>query len=177
MAHHPSLPQDVSQDEAIVVLTGDQHRIPKALELLRHRGSPLLVISGTGRNTTLRDLVNQQEDAAVGIHQVWKKIIVESRSGSTIENAEDAGSILLEHKVHRVILATSEYHMLRALRIFDWFFPGWNIVPYPVASSVSEISLLPTRTTVDAFFKIWWEYWKYSFFRIYAAHQLNPIQK
>src|ERR1041385_7494630 len=118
----------VSSNEAIVGLTGDQGRIPKALDLLRYRGTPLLITSGTGKAATRKDLVNMQGHSAVNIQTVWKKILLEPRSGSTIENAEESGKLLLQNGIRRVILVTSEYHMLRALRIFKSVMPRLEII-------------------------------------------------
>jgi uncharacterized SAM-binding protein YcdF (DUF218 family) len=167
----------VEPGEAIVVLTGAPGRIARALELLRLRGSPLLIISGLGRGATLTTLVNRQGDSAVDIHKVWKKIVTESNSGSTIENAQESGKILLARGVTRVILVTSEYHMPRALRIFRIVMPKMEFIPYPTPSVVSELSNGLTHSSFEGWIKIWIEYWKYVVFRVAAMQHLQPIQK
>ncbi len=167
----------VNAHEAIVVLTGDHARIPKALELLRLRGTPWLIISGTGKGTTLLDLINQQGDSAVNIHENWKKIIVESHSASTIENAEESRSLLRQKGIEDVILVTSEYHMCRALQVFRDVAPEFTYVPYPVASNISEIEFPPTPAMLDALWKLWVEYWKHFVFSHYVSYQTEPHQK
>jgi|GEM_PF-1452459 len=143
----------VGPEAAIVVLTGDRHRIPRALELMRRKASQLLIISGAGRGATLTELVNQQGDAAVNIHEIWKRIVVESRSASTVENARESRDILEKHKIKQIILVTHDYHMPRSLEIFMETMPKVDIVAYPISSGV------PLQKALS-------EYWK---FRIRAS--------
>lgn len=161
-----NLPNDVSPTEAIVVLTGDKFRIPKALELLRSRGSPLLIISGIGRGIRVTDVLNQQGDASTKIHEVWKKIIFESKSTSTKENAEKTAPLLIERGVTRVILVTSEYHMGRAQDIFRRVLPKMQWVEYPVLSD-NEFS---------GKFQLAQEYLKTLLFWAYTSYRLKPMQ-
>jgi uncharacterized SAM-binding protein YcdF (DUF218 family) len=171
------IPVPVSPDEAIVVLTGDHGRIPKALEVLRSRGSPLLIISGTRKGTTLTDLVNQQGDSTINIHENWNKIVLESRSGSTLENAEESANILEKYHVDRVILVTSEYHMYRAAVIFRMVAPGYDYIEYAVPSEVSDFGFAPTSHDLSAAWKLWIEYWKWFLFRLAGAHSVVPHPK
>lgn len=157
----------VSSHEAIVVLTGDRRRIPKALELLRSRGSPLLLISGTGKGISLTELVNQQGDSAVKIHEHWEKIVLEDKSTSTIQNARNSSKVLHEKGVKRIILVTSEYHMNRSLMIFKKAVPDAEIFAYPVASDYSQKSL-------TGLWFFWLEYWKRLLFTCYTSRTLSP---
>ncbi len=171
----PPLPSDVKADEAIVVLTGDRHRIPKALDLLRSRQAPLLIISGTGKGATLTDLVNQQGGAKGNIHQIWTRIVVESNSSSTIENAVQSGKILRARGIHRIILVTSEYHMARASQIFHRALPAIEIIEYPVASDVSEISWDPSEKTLSGLWYFGVEFWKRMIYQLYSFRKVSPV--
>jgi len=145
-------------EEAIVVLTGAESRIPRAIELLKLRASPVLIISGTGKNTTLKDLANSQGDAILNIQEVWSRILMESRSSSTIGNMEESGKLLAERNVKRVLLVTSDYHCPRAFEIFKKNLPQYEYVIYPVLS-LREISF-------ETLSRWWGEYWKYLSYRI-----------
>ncbi len=171
------IPVPVTNEEAIVVLTGDHGRIPKALELLRLRGSPMLVISGIRHGITLTELVNQQGDSTINIHEIWKKIVVEAASSSTIENAQETAKILQRSSMKRVVLVTSEYHMFRAAAIFRAGAPGYDYMEYPLAAEVAEISLWPTSRTVTAVWKLWIEYWKFFLYRWTGTHPIIPHPK
>lgn len=171
------LPTDVSPNEAIVVLTGAGKRIPKALELLRTRRSPLLIISGAGKGTTLTDLVNQQGDAALRIHEVWGKILVESRSSSTIENAQETAEIVKKRGISRLILVTSEFHMPRASEIFHRIMPWETIIEYPIASDVSQIRMNFSSRTLNGLWYFWWEFLKNRLYRLYTSHYVKPSKE
>jgi uncharacterized SAM-binding protein YcdF (DUF218 family) len=59
-----------------------------------------------------------------------KKIILESKSRNTHENAEFSSKILKNLKMNKVVLVTSAYHMKRAVFSFNKF--GIEAVPLPV---------------------------------------------
>ncbi len=57
------------------------------------------------------------------------KIIEESKSRNTLENAFNTSEICKKRGFNRIILVTSAYHMQRALKIFQK--TGLSIIPYP----------------------------------------------
>lgn len=169
------LPKKDLPREVIVVLTGDRRRIPKALELLRLRPTPVLVISGAG-TLSLKEVVNQQGDSAVNIHEIWKKIRLESISSSTIENAQETGKILRPLAPKQVVLVTSEYHMVRALEIFKKVLPEYEYYDYPVHSDVSH--LLNFQFSTRSLNGLWYlsvEYIKYLLYSFYSSRFLLPL--
>lgn len=172
-----SIPKEVIEKEAIVVLTGDRKRIPMAIELLRLRGSPLLIISGTGKGATLTELINSQSRSAGNAQEIWKKIIIESQSTSTIENAVETGKILKRQGTNRVILITSEYHLPRSLAVFRSVVPGPEYFAYPVASEFTGMLQLEWVAFPEGAWKFFLEYWKYFLFRNYYLKQIEPNPK
>jgi len=165
----PELPPE-SGTEAIVVLTGDHGRIPRALDLLRRRNTPLLVISGAAKGISLRDLVNQQGDAAVNIHETWPRIHLESESETTLENARETARIVREKKINRLILITSDYHMHRAAILFRRFLPHVTLVEHPTPSEIAHGFL--SSKGLAASWKICVEYVKLSMLRVLLS--LSP---
>jgi uncharacterized SAM-binding protein YcdF (DUF218 family) len=176
LAENPQslLPADVSREEAIVVLTGDRYRIPKALELLHSRKSPLLIISGAAKGITLIELVNQQLEATVNIHEIWKKIVLESNSSSTIENALESAKIIKERGVQRIILVTSEFHMHRSAKIFHQVLVDLEVVEYPVASDFSHLGPSLSSHTLNGLWVFCVEYFKNLLFTFYSSHYVLP---
>ncbi len=155
----------VSPDEAIVVLTGDSGRIPKAFEILRRRRSPWLIISGANKKVALAELVNQQGDSSTNIHEVWQRVVMESRSNSTVDNAVESHQLLTERKMKRVILVTSDYHMVRTLKIFNRYAPEFQYFPFPVPSELSKKFDFFSSHTMTGFWKLWVEYVKLNVYR------------
>ncbi len=164
----------IIQNEAIVVLTGDRNRIPKAVELLRSRNSKILLISGGGKGIKLVELINSQVQNRENMQEIWKKIILESSSTSTIENARESQKILALQHIGRVILITSEYHMPRSLLVFKTIAPEMEYVAYPTPSEVSNIGALHPEKLFDAGFKVLTEYAKLFLFKNYFLHHLAP---
>jgi uncharacterized SAM-binding protein YcdF (DUF218 family) len=172
----PKLP-DVIEQEAIVVLTGEKRRIPRAMELLRNRKSPRLIISGTGRKTNLTELMNVQSEGSGNVQEIWKRIWLESESTSTIENARESAEIFSKEKIARVILMTSDFHMVRSIKLFRHFAPQTDCIAFPVFSDVGELFFGRAESFFDPSWKLFVEFWKYFLLKYYFNHQLEPVQK
>lgn len=154
----PVLPA-VATGEVIVVLTGDALRIPRALELLRARGSDYILFSGVEPGVSLTDIINQQGSSATNIHTVWSKILTESRSRTTLENARIAQEILAGKGAKRIVLVTSDYHMPRASRVFEREMRGTEIVLYPVTSDFAGGTMMGWK-------KFFVESWKWLLYQL-----------
>lgn len=165
----PNLPES-DPIEAIVVLAGDRFRIPRAIELLHKRNRARLVISGTAKNMTLTNLINQQTGAATNIHEVWDKIVLEGESSSTLENAIETGRILSQHSIKRIILITSEYHMTRALQIFKNKFPELDTIAFPITSQVASLTVWDPVASLKKIYKLLMEYLKFIAWRTVLSH-------
>lgn len=149
-----------TSNEILVVLTGDTGRIPRALELLKKRSEARLIVSGAAKGVQLADMVNQQGASTENLTRVWDKIILESESASTVENAIYTRTQIGRPLPERLILITSDYHMDRSLGIFRSVFPGVEIVPFCVSSDWSE------KNALHFIWKLGAEYWKSLFFRL-----------
>ncbi|MFM8270464.1 MAG: YdcF family protein [Pseudomonadota bacterium] len=138
--------------EALVVITGDRNRIPKALELLQARPQSWLLISGLSKKTSLAEVAALSLESLKNDLALWERIVVDSNATSTVENAEETEKILRAKNVDHMILITSDYHMLRALAVFKKWVSA-QVTPYAVSSEVFP-------------FKFLTEYWKWVAFRL-----------
>ncbi|NBT59037.1 YdcF family protein [bacterium] len=138
--------------EALVVVTGDKNRIPKALELLQARPDSWLVISGVSKKTSLSEVAALTESSMRNDPRLWERIIVDSNATSTVENALETEKLLRTKNVDHMILITSDYHMLRALAVFKRWVSA-QVIPYAVYSDFTP-------------FKFLIEYWKWVAFRL-----------
>src|SRR5690606_33901554 len=100
-----------------------------------------------------------QGTSTINIHRTWDRIIAESRSRTTLQNAIEAERIVAEKKMTRVILVTSDYHMPRASLMFADTLKGVELVRYPVASEFSRGEALGYR-------KLAYEYVKMLLYRV-----------
>jgi uncharacterized SAM-binding protein YcdF (DUF218 family) len=160
-----------SPKEAIIVLTGARGRIPRAVQLLRTRDDGVLLITGAGKGITKKELLNQQGDAAARATEIWERIEVEDLATSTIENANESAKFLREKKIEKVILVTSDYHMPRALAIFQRVFPSVQYFPYAVSPPAGDGKTVVTRL-VETYAKPTIEFFKWFLFRHYFIHTL-----
>jgi uncharacterized SAM-binding protein YcdF (DUF218 family) len=159
-------------NEAIVVLTGGALRIGRAIDLLWQRRSAILIISGVSRGMTLNELMTYQEqekEASIHFPEVRKKIFLESRATSTLENAMESGRILRDRKVRQAVLVTSDFHIPRALAMFRALNHEIRFLPYAVPSDFSELQLFPPKKWWHGSLKIGTEYLKFTLYAHYLA--------
>jgi len=137
-------------DHLVVVLTGDKDRIPAALELLQYYPNSQLLITGLSKKTSLPEIASKVSDKYRLDSEMWKRVAVDSEATSTVENAKETQKYLTKHGIHKLVLVTSDYHMIRSMAVFDKWVSA-EVVPYAIPSD-------------------WWarafvEYWKWVAFR------------
>ncbi len=120
---------DLSEADAIVVLTGGPARIPEAVKLLMQGKGKRLLISGVNTATTRSELAALSPgdpelfDCCVDIgHQAL----------NTIGNAEETSSWVRESGFRSIIVVTGNYHMPRSLAEIRRALPETELIPYPV---------------------------------------------
>lgn len=115
-----------SSADAIVLLGGESQGRPlEAARLYREGVAPLVFVIGTGDTPTNRRTLIQEGVPA-------DRIMVETKSRSTLQNAEFARPLLEGANVRRAVLVTSSFHARRALATFQQRIPG---VEFGVATS------------------------------------------
>ena len=117
---------------AIVVLTGGRGRALTGLELLRGGAAKLLIISGVSEDADIDSIFPS------GVSKKERSLIVlEKKSKSTYENALEVRELFSKKGLDSMLLITSEYHMQRAMLVFERVMPrSVDIKEYPVESPV-----------------------------------------
>lgn len=133
--------------DAVVVLSGSKHaRLDRALEVMRDRVAPVLVISaGMDRR---RPEANRLCKAGHG--QGFRVLCFEPDPDSTRGEAEEVGRLARENAWRRVLLVTSRFHVTRARMLFDRCIAGdvdaigvtytWWSVPAHVAGEWAKLA-------------------------------------
>lgn len=106
--------------QSIVVFTGDKGRLARALELLKKWPEAKLFISGVHGANTLNTLVAGQADAQVLLEsatQVDLDYDATDTMGNVRETIEHLG--IGTEKIERLLVVTSDYHVLRVRMIFE----------------------------------------------------------
>ena len=112
--------------DAIVLLGGESQARPmEAARLYKAGVAPLVLIIGTGDTPTNRRALIKE-----GVPP--DRIMVETKSRSTLQNADFAKPLLEKAGVRQAVLVTSSFHARRALTTFQQRIPG---VDFGVATS------------------------------------------
>lgn len=112
--------------DAIVVLGGESQGRPVAAARLFHEGiAPLVVITGRGDVPTNKKILLE-----AGVPE--DRILLETASKTTLENAEFSAPVLRKAQIRRAVLVTSSFHARRALTTFQQRIPE---VDFTVATS------------------------------------------
>jgi uncharacterized SAM-binding protein YcdF (DUF218 family) len=127
--------------DALVVLGGDARtRTPLAISLFRQDVAPMMLLSGRGDYVWVREGLLEAGVPA-------DRILVETRSSSTRENALFSAPILRAHGFRRIVVVTSWQHSARALRTFRRFVPDVRAVVVPTEPRRSWIAPTSRRET------------------------------
>lgn len=108
----PSNCAAIRGDDTMFVLTGDVRRIPFALRLIQSHPNAYLYIIGAG----VPNIVETP------------RVVVESTSKSTYQNAVAIREIAMRKNLQRVVIITTEDHMNRAMYLVRGEMPGIEIV-------------------------------------------------
>lgn len=104
-------PAGDARTDAIIVLTGGQGRIDRALDLLRRRQAPRLLVSGVDPEVREADFQAEYKVAP----PLLKCCVTLGRDAyDTQSNAVEAADWVRSHKAKSVRLVTSDWHMRRA---------------------------------------------------------------
>ena len=112
--------------DAIVLLGGESQARPfEAARLFKNGVAPLVFIVGTGDTPK-----NHRALIQAGVPA--ERIMVETQSRSTLQNADFAKPLLEKAGVRHAVLVTSSFHARRALATFQQRIPG---VEFGIATS------------------------------------------
>jgi len=135
VANLPRAASDGAHTDAIVVLTGDEQRIPRGLSLLRAGASRRLLISGVGERATAAALA---ADAHVPRALFRCCVDLGRMAVDTRSNAEETAAWARAHRLRSLRLVTSDYHMRRAeVELAAELGPGVTILPDAVRGEAS----------------------------------------
>lgn len=115
--------------DGIVVLTGGQNRIEKAVQLLQATKAKRLLISGVYPHTTRRAIVARTSSNLPLFNCC---VDLGRKALDTIGNASEAAAWVKKHGYSSLLLVTSAYHMPRALLELEAAMPDTKVIPYPV---------------------------------------------
>lgn len=124
--------------DAIIVLTGAKGRIDMGLRLLSQGHGAYLFISGVGQNAALNELSKFLSTFPRSQVKYLEHLITLGHEAESTEgNALESMQWLKERHYKKIILVTSNYHMIRSLYLFKHFIPDVEVIPYPFINKFS----------------------------------------
>lgn len=104
------------QSDVIIVLSGGQGRVEKAVELFRANYAPYILLSNAKQSASESgDMI--QTAIALGVPE--NAVLTENAADSTYQNAEFTLPIMKEHDFKSAIVVSSDFHMRRVKLLFD----------------------------------------------------------
>lgn len=113
--------------DAIAVFTGDKGRIAYAMELLKKNPTSKLFISGVYAANSFQTLINKQAKPEIGaeLNQPSMQIDLDYESKNTFENVRETVEYLKANPdLNRVLIISSDYHIMRVNLIISHFMDG-----------------------------------------------------
>ena len=134
-----------SQDRGTPILNGAANRVTSFVILAKRYPQARLVFTG-GSGSIVQGVSNEAAWARIMFEQLGlppERVLFESRSRTTWENAIDSAALVKPKPGERWVLLTSAVHMPRAVGVFRK--AGWTVLPWPsgyeTRDHVSEIPL------------------------------------
>jgi len=152
-----------AQADAILVLTGDENRIPEGYRAWKEGKARELFILGAGGGARLERILPGRPALSPA---ELRRLHVEGWSENTLENAFAAKGVVAEGGFRKVILVTSDYHMPRAHQALRTVLPpAVSIEVIPVLSEWKGPGAF--LRTLRHFFVEGWKYWGYRIFLLW----------
>ena len=113
------LNEGLSRADAVVCLEGDgQKRAKKALEIFKAKWAPIIVVSGGYDNPPFSIKADKMAEYLIKKNTPKEKIIIESKSKNTSEQAMEVMKIIKNNNWGKIILVASDFHQARAYLTF-----------------------------------------------------------
>jgi uncharacterized SAM-binding protein YcdF (DUF218 family) len=144
--------QDVSKEAMKRLRMGA--RLAKSTQL------PILVTGGRPDRTSSKD--NPEGEIMAKVLEIElgvKTHFIENQSNTTQENAKFSAKILKENQINSIYLVTNDWHLPRAIKIFEK--QGLNVIPVPTGYQYQEkmtpLDYLPSMEGLELTRRCWHE--------------------
>jgi uncharacterized SAM-binding protein YcdF (DUF218 family) len=107
-------------------------RLFNGVKVFKRCGAATLALCGGGERRSTDNAAEVMKALAIELGVQKSKIMTETKSRNTMQNAAELAGLLPSAKRRRIGLVTSALHMLRSEKVFKKQFPDDTIVPIPV---------------------------------------------
>lgn len=147
--------------DAVVVLTGDDNRISHGVSFFETHKIPYIYISGVHKKFSRNNLESSRRCCFVMGYEAY----------NTQSNVSEVHEWLKKKSFNHIVLVTSDYHMPRALRMFETAMsPAITIIPEPIHYG----TLADTLKNARHFKVVFLEFHKYMLYRFFDIEAVTP---
>ena len=137
---------NINNIDGIVVLTGDQFRIAKGIELLKRNPSKKLLISGVNKNINPVDIMKEFPNSK-NFFQCCIDIGKDAKN--TFENIIETFEWMKSNEFTSIIIVTSDYHLPRVKLEINRFIDNQQIFYEAVKTDESDSILRLKKITLE----------------------------
>ena len=137
---------NINNIDGIVVLTGDQFRIAKGIELLKRNPSKKLLISGVNKNINPVDIM-KEFPSSINFFQCCIDIGKDAKN--TFENIIETFEWMKSNEFTSIIIVTSDYHLPRVKLEINRFIDNQQIFYEAVKTDESDSILRLKKITLE----------------------------
>ena len=137
---------NINNIDGIVVLTGDQFRIAKGIELLKRNPSKKLLISGVNKNINPVDIM-KEFPSSINFFQCCIDIGKDAKN--TFENIIETFEWMKSNEFTSIIIVTSDYHLPRVKLEINRFIDNQQIFYEAVKTDESDSILRFKKITLE----------------------------
>ena len=137
---------NINNIDGIVVLTGDQFRIAKGIELLKRNPNKKLLISGVNKNINPVDIM-KEFPSSINFFECCIDIGKDAKN--TFENIIETFEWMKSNEFTSIIIVTSDYHLPRVKLEINRFIDNQQIFYEAVKTDESDNILRLKKITLE----------------------------
>ena len=137
---------NINNIDGIVVLTGDQFRIAKGIDLLKRNPNKKLLISGVNKNINPVDIM-KEFPSSINFFQCCIDIGKDAKN--TFENIIETFEWMKSNEFTSIIIVTSDYHLPRVKLEINRFIDNQQIFYEAVKTDESDSILRLKKITLE----------------------------
>ncbi len=137
---------NINNIDGIVVLTGDQFRIAKGIELLKRNPNKKLLISGVNKNINPVDIM-KEFPSSINFFECCIDIGKDAKN--TFENIIETFEWMKSNEFTSIIIVTSDYHLPRVKLEINRFIDNQQIFYEAVKTDESDSILRLKKITLE----------------------------
>jgi uncharacterized SAM-binding protein YcdF (DUF218 family) len=126
--------ENIRPTDAVIILTGGSMRLEEGIDIFNRVGAKKLLISGVAPGVSKAQIFAILTKANRSLNIDPNDIILGNLAYSTSTNASEAKIFMRLNNFNSMILVTSNYHIIRSMKIFQYHMPEIKILPYAVCS-------------------------------------------